>query len=89
MYAKLIDGVINFAPKKIKDGDSTTYNPTGEMLEELGYFPVTFTYPPENEPGYVAVCEWEEIDGTIVQRWRVEEAEPTADELLAMLEEIL
>lgn len=88
-YAKLIDGVIEFAPKKIKDGDSTTYNPTGEMLEELGYLPVMFTDPPETEPGYYAVSEWEEIDGTIVQRWHVEEAEPTADELLSRLEEIL
>ena len=88
-YAKLIDGMLHFAPRKIKNGDSTTYNPTGEMLEELGYLPVTFTDPPETEPGYVAVCEWAEEDGAIVQRWHVEEAEPTADELLARLEEIL
>lgn len=85
MYAKLIDGMLHFAPRKIKNGDSTTYNPTGEMLEELGYLPVTFTDPPETEPGYYAVSEWEEVDGTIVQRWHVEEAEPTDEEILSIL----
>lgn len=84
-YAKLIDGVIDFAPKKIKDGETTTYNPTGEMLEELGYLPVTFTDPPETEPGYGAFCAWEEVDGTIEQRWHVEEVEPTDEEILSIL----
>lgn len=84
-YGKLIDGMLHFAPRKIKDGDSTTYNPTGEMLEELGYLPVTFTDPPETEPGYYAVSEWAEEDGEIVQRWHIEEAEPTDEEILSIL----
>lgn len=85
MYGKLIDGALQLAPKKIKQGDSITYNPTGEMLIPLGYLPVRFTDAPETEPGYVAVCEWEEIDGTIVQQWRIEEAEPTTEEILNIL----
>lgn len=84
-YGILVDGSLLFAPKKIKNGDSTTYNPPGEMLEAFGYKPIRSTDPPETEPGYVAVCEWEEVDGTIVQRWHVEEAEPTEEEILSIL----
>lgn len=84
-YAKLINGVLQYAPKKIKDGNSTTYNPTGEMLEALGYKPVRFTDPPETEPGYYSVCDWAEEDGEIVQRWRIEKAEPTDSEILEIL----
>lgn len=77
MYAKLIDGAIQWAPKKIKDGDTTTYNPTVEMLGALGYLPVTATDPPEAPEGYYAESYWEEQDDTIVQMWRmVEEVIP-------------
>jgi len=84
-YAKLINGVINFAPNKIKKGDSITYNPTAETLTELGYIPVKFTEEPKTEPGFVAVCTWKEIDGTILQIWHIEETEPSAEELLNIL----
>lgn len=85
MYGKLIDGVLELAPRKIKHGDSITYNPPAEMLTELGYLPVRFTDPPVVEEGYEAVSSWEEIDGEIVQQWEVVVSEPTAEELLAIL----
>ena len=92
-YAKLIDGVIQYAPKKIKDGDTTTYNPTGETLEALGYLPVTATDPPEAPEGYYTESYWEEQDGTIVQMWRIVEDpyydEATPDEVMDALEGIL
>ena len=84
-YAKLINGVIVFAPRKIKNGDSITYNPTAEMLLPLGYLPVRFTDAPETEVGYEAVCTWEQTDTEIIQQWHIEEAEPTAEEALAIL----
>lgn len=90
MYGKINkNGTLTVAQKMLIIGGSEVWFPTDEQYREHGYLPVTLTNLPETEPGYVAVCEWEEIDGTIVQRWHVEEAEPTADELLARLEEIL
>lgn len=85
MYGKLIDGVLVSAPKKIKHGDSITYNPPEEMLLPLGYLPVIFTDPPEVEQGYEAVCTWAEIDGEIVQEWEVVVAEPTAEDIINIL----
>lgn len=84
-YAKLINGAINFAPKKIKNGNSTTYNPTPETLTALGYMPVVVTDAPQTETGYQAVGEWVIEDGQIVLKWHIEEAEPTAEEALAIL----
>ena len=92
-YAKLIEGVIEWAPKKIKDGNTVTYNPPAEMLTELGYLPVTMTDPPEAPEGYYAESHWEEQDGEIVQVWEVVEDpyydDATPDEIAEALEEIL
>ena len=85
MYGKIIDGALALAPKKIKHGDSITYNPPYEMLEPLGYLPVTFTDAPETEVGYEAVCEWVEQDGYIVQTWHIIESELTDEEALSIL----
>lgn len=93
-YAKLIDGVISYAPRKITNQDeSITYNPTGEMLMPLGYLPVTYTDVPEVEEGYMPVSHWEEQDGAIVQVWTAEEDpyyyEASPDEVAEALEGIL
>ena len=92
-YAKLIDGVIYYAPKKIQDGDTVTYNPTPEMLLPLGYLPVVTTNPPEIPEGYYADYHWEEQDGEIVQVWEIVEDpyyyDATPDEIAEALEVIL
>lgn len=92
-YAKLISGVIQWAPRKIKNGNTVTYNPAAEMLEAIGYLPVTMTDPPEAPEGYVAEPHWEEGDGSIVQVWEVVEDpyydDATPDEIAEALEEIL
>ena len=72
MYAKLIDGALQYAPKKIKDGDSTTYNPQPEMLIAHGYLPVIETDRPEVEDGYYAEAHYTEEAGQIIQTWTVE-----------------
>lgn len=84
-YGKLIDGAVEFAPNKIKNGNSITYNPTVETLAELGYLPVIITDAPKTNVGYQAAGEWVIIDGQIVVQWHIEEAEPTAEEALAIL----
>ena len=81
-YAKLIDGEIHYAPRKLRLETYTVYNPTPEMLIAEGYKPVRYTDPPEVEPGYVAVPGWEETETEIVQVWTVELAPVTEDEAL-------
>lgn len=84
-YAKLIEGEIYFAPRKIKHGDSITYNPTAEMLLPLGYLPVRFTDAPETDIKHIPVCTWTQTDTEIIQQWHIEEAEISAEDALAIL----
>jgi hypothetical protein len=73
MRAKLIDGVLVYAPRKIKreiDGRTyVTYNPTDEMLAKAGWLPVIETDPPEAPEGYHYEPTYTEEDGKIVQGW--------------------
>lgn len=93
IYAKLIDGHIQYAPKKIKDGDTVIYNPPAEVLLEEGYLPVRTTRPPDVEEGYIAVSGWEQTEDEIVQTWTIvvdpywNEASP--DDIAEALEAIL
>ena len=70
-YAKLIDGQLVYAPRKIQreiDGEMyTTYNPTDEMLAEQGWLPVIETDPPEAPEGYHYEPTYTEEGGEIVQ----------------------
>lgn len=86
-YAKLIDGVISFAPRTVVVGDRQIGNPRPETLIELGYKPVTYTDPPTVEEGYIAVPGWTETEEAIVQTWTVEEEpdEVDADRALEIL----
>ena len=78
IYAKLIDSVLIFAPRKLPDGDYFIINPSPEKLAAAGYKPVRYTEAPEVEEGYVAVPGWEEQAEEIVQTWAVE---PEPDEI--------
>lgn len=69
MYAKLIDGALNIAPKKLPGDGVIVYNPPAEMYTEAGYKPVTFTDEPEVPSGYYYESGWEEQDEVIVQTW--------------------
>lgn len=79
MYAKLIDGAFTPAPRKIKDGNTVTYNPTGEMLMALGYKSVKYTTEPDAVEGYYYEMTWTETEDEIVQGWSAVE-DPYADE---------
>lgn len=70
MYAKLIEGVIFFAPRKIKYNGYTYFNPKPAILEAAGFKPVIFT----EQPGPEYVETWTETDDAIIQGW-VEPAE--------------
>lgn len=80
MRAKIIDGRIVFAPRKIRreiDGEQyITYNPTDEMLAEQGWLLVVETDPPGDAPeGYHYEPTYTEEDGEIVQGWVLVETE--------------
>lgn len=80
MRAKLIDGEIVFAPRKIErqiDGaDYITYNPTDEMLAAQGWLLVVETPVPGDAPeGYHYEPTYTEEGGEIVQGWVLVETE--------------
>ena len=81
-YAKLINGQIHYAPRKLRLETVTVYNPPAELLIAEGYKPVKYTDAPEVNPGWIAVPGWEETAEEIVQVWTVELAPVTEDEAL-------
>lgn len=79
-YAKFENGMITFAPSKVVHGDYIVFNPTENILLELGYKPVRYTDQPEPESGFFCVSSWEETETEIVQVWSTQlipEKEPT------------
>lgn len=72
-YAKLIANYPKFAPNPILHAGLWYGNPPSEIYEAEGYKPVTYTEPPQTEPGYIAVPQWVETEEEIVQTWTVEE----------------
>ena len=89
MRAKIIDGEIVFAPRKIRrevDGQSrTTYNPTDEMLAASGWLLVVEEPMPDDAPeGYHYEPTYSEQNGEIVRGWElVEDPDPGEDEISA------
>lgn len=91
-YVKLVNGTVQFAPKKIKDGNSITYNPDAEMLTEYGYKPLVVDETPVVPDGHHLEPRYADNGETVWQYWEVvENAKETTyeEELLARLEEIL
>lgn len=69
MYAKLIDGALQIAPKKLPGDGTIVYNPPAEMYLKQGWKPVTFVESPEAPSGYYYEPGWEETAEAIVQTW--------------------
>ena len=84
MYAKLISGNLHPAPNPIYIDPWWVGNPTPEMLIAEGYKPVRYTTPPETQPGYIAVPEWEETKEEIVQTWTIEQDSGEIDDSEAL-----
>ena len=82
MYAKLIDGVLRYAPKKVEVGDTLIFNPTGETLEALGYYMVEYADMPDDAPeGYHYEGGWQQGQYSIIQIWTlVEDDDEISDE---------
>lgn len=91
MRAKIIDGQIVFAPRKINrtiDGQEyTTYNPTDEMLAEQGWLVVIETPVPGDAPeGYHYEATYTEWPNEIHQDWvLVEDGDISGEEALNII----
>lgn len=85
-YAKLINGILMIAPRKLRSGAVLVYNPPAALLEAEGYKPVVFTEAPAAEEGFRAVCGWTETANGILQTWTLEPEGDVSDaEALAIL----
>ena len=90
MRAKLIDGQLIYAPRKIEreidGGTYVTYNPTDEMLAKAGWLIVVETDPPGDAPeGYHYESTYTEEGGEIVQGWVLVETEYSTAEVAEIL----
>lgn len=74
MYAKLINGTLQSAPKRVIYNSTTIFNPPPDVLLELGYLPVTYTDMPTDAPdGWHYESHWRQADTEIVQVWELVE----------------
>lgn len=90
MYAKLINGALVYAPRRLPteiDGEPyTVFNPPAEILEADGWLPVVYTEPPEAPEGYhyePTYAEWQTETGRkILQEWMLVQDEITEEDAL-------
>lgn len=68
-YAKLMDNVLVFAPRRLSDGETVVYNPPADILTARGWKPVVYTEAPTLEAGFAAVFSWTETEEAVVQTW--------------------
>lgn len=80
MYAKLISGALQTAPKHITIGNKNIWNASAEQMLSVGYKMVVFTDAPEAPEGYYYESGWEEKADTIEQTWTLVELPDDIDE---------
>lgn len=71
MYGKIVENELIMAPSIVEVGNKLVFNPSEELLIELGFREVAFTNPNESVNGKYIESYWEEEDNQIVQKWRV------------------
>lgn len=91
MYAKLIDGKLHTAPKKLLVDGVQVWNATADVYLSQGWKPVSVSPAPEPEEGYTCTSGWKETAKKITQTW-TKEAIPdfvSDSEALAELMEVI
>lgn len=83
MYVKLKDGTLTYAPRKVKIGEATVYNPTDEQLASLGYKPLVITDEPQTPDGYHAEPTYTDKENEVEQGWTIVKNEPPCAEIIA------
>ena len=85
LLAKLIDGAISYAPRKIVVDGKTIFNPGEELLKEQGYKEMQATDMPDDAPeNKLYVSSWTDAGDTIQQVWTLVDAPPKSREELAV-----
>ena len=85
MLAKLIDGAISYAPRKIIIDGKTIFNPTDILLKEQGYKEIRKSDIPDDAPdGKIYVSSYEDKGDYIEQVWTLIDEPPKAKEELAI-----
>ena len=86
ILAKLINGALSYAPRKIIIDGKTIFNPSENLLKEQGYKDVeTSEAPAVSTQTQQAVPSWKEQEDKIVQSWELKPAQPDPT---AVLQEI-
>jgi hypothetical protein len=85
-YAKLEDGVLQYAPKVLHTDDKTFINPNAETFKAHGYLPIAEDIMPMAMDGYeVQSVGYVVEDGQIVHKWeQIAKPIPTQEELSAL-----
>ena len=77
MLAKLINGALSYAPKKIIVDGKTIFNPSEAILKEQGYKEIeTSEAPAVPTQTQQTVPSWVEQENKIVQSWEINPAQP-------------
>lgn len=77
ILAKLKNGVLSYAPRKIVIDGRTVFNPSDILLKEQGYKDVeTSEAPTVSTQTQQAVPAWQEQEDKIVQSWELKPAQP-------------
>ena len=85
MLAKLIDGALSYAPRKIIIDGKTIFNPADDLLREQGYKDVEMVDMPDDAPeGKLYVSGWTDSGEAIQQTWTLVDAPPKSKEELAV-----
>lgn len=83
MLAKLIDGVLQCAPRKIYIENQLVYNPSEDQLKEHGYKEVEETDAPIVQiKTQQAVMTYNEREDKIVQTWNLQSIQPDPNDAL-------
>ena len=85
ILAKLINGALSYAPKKIIIDGKTIFNPPETLLKEQGYKELQTTDMPDDAPEKkLYVSSWTDAGETIQQVWTLVDAPPKSREELAV-----
>ena len=85
MLAKLINGALSYAPRKIIVDGKTIFNPPETLLKEQGYKELQTAEMPDDAPEKkLYVSSWTDAGETIQQVWTLVDAPPKSREELAV-----
>lgn len=77
ILAKLINGALSYAPRKLVIDGKTIFNPPDTLLKEQGYKDVETTEAPTvTTMTQQSIPKWEEQEDKIVQSWELKPAQP-------------